>query len=213
MTITTWQDTHPVKPDPASGLYLRPDGTTAIPARRVIEWAYPAPGQPTRNNAVRAACATHARHLAGKGPPVNMDRVSADARPAVARLVGHRFWERLEVLGAPVHTNSPGDPFATTVDLLVMTKEGGQNAVATIQTAPKGDLRPEAVLAELGAAIFHLSDTHNMLIPKAFVIWALPERLELEMMNVDSCTIEWYQAIQLSRWDERQRQNPTITGQ
>lgn len=212
--ITTWQDTHPVKPDPASGLYLRPDGTTAIPARRLIEWAYPAlPGQPERSNAVRAACATHARHTAGRGPAVNLEKVQPAMQTTVAKLIGHRFWERLEVLGAPIHTSYPGDPFATTIDLLVRFKESGENGVASLHTAPKGGVRREAVMAELGASLYHLGDIHNMSLPKAFVIWATKDRVEIEMIGSDACTLEWYQAIQLSRWDERQRQNSTITGQ
>lgn len=223
MTITTWQDTHPVKPDHKTGLYLRPDGTTAIPALRLIDWAYPAePGQPVRNKVIRAACATHARHIAGKGPAVNLEKVAASAKAAVGedslltpdqaasqtvtaveRLIKHRFWERLEVLGAPVHTSYPRDPYATTIDLLVRFKEGGLNAVASLQTTQKGGVRREAVMAELGAALYHLSDIHNTTIPKAFVIWVTPEKVELEMLESDACTLEWYQAIKLGQWEEK----------
>ena len=204
MTITTWQDEHPVKPDPSSGLYLRPDGTTAIPAKKLIDWAFPPPpGQPERNRAIRAACATHARHTAGKGPAVNPEKVPDAERQAVATLIGHKFWERLEVLGAPVHTGHPGDPFATTIDLLVRFKESGENAVASLQTAPKGGVRQEAVMAELGPALYHLGDIHAMRIPKAFVIWVTKEKVEIEMLDSDACTLEWFQAIQLSKWEEK----------
>jgi hypothetical protein len=204
MTITEWQGEHPVRPDPASGLYLRPDGTTAFPAKKLIDWAYPPfPGQPERNRAVRAACATHARHTAGKGPAVDLEKVPGDARQAVGKLIGHKFWERLEVLGAPVHTGYPGDPFATTLDLLVRFRDGGENGVASVQTAAKGGVRQEAVMADLGAALYHLGDIHRTSIAKAFVIWVQPAKVELEMIDADSCTLEWYQAIQLSRWEER----------
>jgi hypothetical protein len=205
--ITEWQDTHPVKPDPGSGLYVRPDGSTAVPAKKLIDWAYPPPpGQPERNRAVRAACATHARFVAGKGPAVDLAKIPDAERPTVGTLVGHRFWERLDVLGAPVHTSYPGDPFATTIDLLVRFKDGGKNGVASVQTAAKGGVRQEAVMAELGAALYHLGDIHRTSIAKAFVIWVQPAKVELEMIDADSCTLEWYQAIQLSRWQERREE-------
>lgn len=211
--ITEWQDTHPVKPDPGSGLYVRPDGSTAVPAKKLIDWAYPPPpGQPERNRAVRAACATHARFVAGKGPAVDLAKIPAAERPTVGTLVGHRFWERLDVLGAPVHTAFPGDPFGTTIDLLVRFKEGGQNAVASLQTAPKDGVRRYAVMAELGVALHILSDVHNTLIPKAFVIWAQPQKVEIELLDADACTIEWFHAWKLCRWQEKRDEIMTHYG-
>jgi hypothetical protein len=35
------------------------------------------------------------------------------------------------------------------------------------------------------------------------VIWVTKEKVEIEMLDSDACTLEWFQAIQLSRWEDK----------
>lgn len=209
--LSGWLSEFPVKPDPKAGCYVRPDGSQCFPAHRLIDWAYPpAPTRPARNNLIRAACSVHARSLAGHGPALDLAAERwLPARLEIERLVGHPFWSRLEVLAAPAHAADLCLPLATTIDLVVRFAEGGDTGVASLQTAPRELVRPDAVAAELGAALVMIGDREKTLIGRAFVIWLGDGRVELEMIDPNAASFAWVDAIGLSRWGQR---NPDLAG-
>lgn len=210
-SLEGWISEFPVKPNQQAGCYVRPDGGECFPAHRLIDWAYPpVPSRPARNNLIRAACSVHGRHLAGHGPALDLaaERWAAE-RAVIERLIGHAFWSRLQVLAAPAHAADLMLPLATTIDLVVRFTDGGDTGVASVQTAPRELVRPEAVLAELGAALVMIGDRERCLISRSFVIWLGDGRVELEMIDPDQASIAWVEAIGLSRWAER---HPQLAG-
>lgn len=115
-------------------------------------------------------------------------------RPAVERLLGHSFWDRLEAIGAGVHLGVLRHDAAVTADLVVRFADGGHGVLA-VWSEP---VPPLAAWADLGAAAAALSDA-QLPLTKAVVIWAMNDKLQLEARPVDAAIGSWLEALDLAR--------------
>ena len=191
-------------PEPAEGLFWHPapGGRVLMPARVVVSQAFPDRyGAPGRCKLTRAAVASYARSRwgpAAKATPWAPTAASFEpVRPAVEALLGHGFWERLEVIGSLVHLAVIRRDAAVTTDLVVRFADGGLGLMA-VWSGPDERLHPMAPWAELGAAVAALSDA-GFSLSKAVVIWSGAAGVRLEARPVDDALGAWLDAVDLER--------------
>lgn len=190
-------------PEPAEGLYWHPEpgGRVLMPARAIVDAAHPSRyGAPERCRLCRAAAASYARSRWG---PTATERAWAPtgktfdpARPAVEALVGHGFWERIEVIGSLVHLAVLRQEAATTVDLAVRFADGGLGLLAIWPADDR--IHPATPWAELGAAVAAMADS-GIPLAKVVVIWTAAEGVRLEARPADEALGAWLDAVDLER--------------
>ena len=200
--ISSWPKDHPIQPDPTFGAYRAADGATLVPAHRLIDQAYPPlRNRPQRDQVLREGVASYARarfRNKREWQPVS-SRYDA-CRPMLEVICGHGFWDRLSVLRAPCHLADRRRAIATTADLLVQFESDGTLGLAMLQTAQPELLRPEAVLAELGAAAAMVIDRHLEPLSLLFTLWAVEGHLRIERVEVDQALAAWVDGLQLAEW-------------
>jgi hypothetical protein len=123
--------------------------------------------------------------------------------------MGHKFWQRLTVLQAPAHCVDHRDRAACSIDLLARTDKADL-LVASVHSAPFADLNPEALAAELGAAIIMIGDARREIIPHAMVICAHNGSCTLHAIPEEICCLTWIEALSNCHWLQRalDRQTP-----
>lgn len=191
-------------PEPAEGLYWHPapGGRILMPARVVVSQAFPNRyGAPERCKLTRAAVASYARSRwgpAAKATPWAPTAASFEpVRPTIEALLGHGFWQRLDVIGSLVHLAVIRRDAAVTVDLAVRFADGGLGVLA-VWSGPDDRIHPAAPWAELGAAVAAMSDA-GLSLAKAVVLWAGGQGVRLEARPADEALGVWLDAVDLER--------------
>jgi hypothetical protein len=192
-------------PEPADGLYWHPDRGMRVlmPIKAIVDAGFPSqPGAPERCKLCRAAIASHARSLWGPSatgtPWAPRSRTFDLARPAVEAVVGHAFWQRIEVVGSLLHVAVLRQEAATTVDLAVRFDDGGLGLLA-IWSGPDDRIHPLAPWAELGAAVGALADS-GIPLAKVVVAWVSGEgAVKVEAKPADDALGAWVDAVDLER--------------
>lgn len=187
-------------PEPAEGLYWageRLTGLVLMPVSAIVGEALGAAQPAPRCKLRRSAAISYARSRWGPaaGQPWAASAAVFDpVRPAVERLLGHPFWDRLEAIGAGVHLGVLRHDAAVTADLVVRFADGGHGVLA-VWSEP---VPPLAAWADLGAAAAALSDA-QLPLTKAVVVWAMDDKLQLEARPVDAAIGSWLEALDLAR--------------
>jgi hypothetical protein len=192
-------------PEPAEGLYWHPSpgGKVLMPVRGVVAAGLPStPGAPERCKLCRAAAASYARSLWGPAASgtawAPTSKTFNPVRPAVEALVGHAFWQRIEVVGSLLHLAVLRQDAATTVDLAVRFDDGGLGLL-TIWSGPDDRINPMAPWAELGAAVAAMADS-GIPLEKAGVVWVGGDgAVKLEAKPADVALGAWVDAVDLER--------------
>lgn len=181
--------------------YRKPDGTLiTLNAQQVIAKLHPHPPTYRRSPIIRVGIAKAATT---PGWQPTAPTYSPDESAIIRAAMAHTFWQRLEVLQAPAHCIDHQDRAACSIDLLARSREKGEPIVAAVHTAPYEHLNPEALAAELGAAIIMLSDDRRMIIHHAMVLCATPGNPSLHSIPVDVCTIAWVEGLSDYFWLQR----------
>jgi hypothetical protein len=184
-------------PEPAEGIYWAGE-RVLMPVAEVCRQAMISLS--LRSKLLRAAVISTARSRWGPsaGTPWQPTDAAFDPeRPAVERLCGHRFWERLTALGAGLHLAIPGQDVAATVDLVAQFQDGGLGVMAVWPGGPEV-AQQVAPWIELGAAVAALADA-QLPVARAIVICATGEGLKLESRTGDEALGEWVTALDLQR--------------
>lgn len=196
---TSEQHVHPA----AAGGYVGPAGKELLSAQDIISRIHP--HRMVRNQVVSRACSAYANSL--HNPDVND---SGPWTPTVAPftsylssiepLLRHPFWAQLEVLAAPLNIRHRRLPVATTADLLVRFRNGGDIGIGICQTARTEELSPERVAAEVGAAVALLGDTYTWWPRRAFVLFCSPTQTTVELVDVDKALGCWVDTLDSYRF-------------
>ena len=211
----TWFSTpagNALLPTPDNG-YVSPAGEELISAQHILERIYPHPApfsllSATRNPVVVRACIVYANSIynpaaASRGQWSPTVEPFISALPTIEPLIGHPFWQQLEVLATSLPLRHRRLPVATTADLLVRFCNGGDIGIGMVQTGTPEQLNPKRVMAELGAALALLGDTHSWWPRRAFVLFCSPGKTTVELIDVNAALACWIDAIDLYRFMSR----------
>jgi hypothetical protein len=204
---TTWlsnpeQAVHPA----AAGGYVGPDGEELLAAQDILNRIHPHRGmEQQRNLVVVRACVTYANSLhnpaaAARGPWTPTVAPFTSYLSSIEPLVAHPFWAQLEVLASPLNIRHRRLPVATTADLLVRFRNGGDIGIGICQTAPSDQLNPVRVAAEAGAALALLGDTYTWWPRRAFTLFCSPGQTTVELVDVDKALACWIEALDSYRF-------------
>jgi hypothetical protein len=200
-------------PEPAEGLYWHPSpgGRVLMPAWQIASAVFAGRqlDAPQRCKLCRSAAISLARSRWGPGATGEPWAPTAAAfnpvRSHVEALVGHAFWERVEVIGALVHLALPKRDAATTIDLAVRFADGELGLLA-IWGGVAPLMRPELAWAELGAAVAAMADS-GIPVAKAVVAWVEgpgdAPKVRLEARPGDQALGLWVDALDLERSQRR----------
>lgn len=199
----TWFSTpegHTLLPAPDGG-FVSPAGDELLSAQQILERIHP---NPARDPVVVRACIVYANSLhnpaaAPRGPWAPTVQPFTSALPTIEPLIGHPFWQQLEVLAAPLPLRHRRLPIATTADLLVRFCNGNDIGIGMCQTGTPEQHNPQRVAAELGAALALLNDTHSWWPRRAFVLFCRPGKTTVELIDVDTAVSCWLDAIDAYR--------------
>lgn len=201
---TTWLPTTQQAIQPAAaGGYVSPAGEELLSAQDILSRIHP--HRTIRNPVVIRACTTYANSLhnpaaAARGPWAPAVAPFTSYLSTIEPLVAHPFWAQLEVLAAPLDIRHRRLPVATTADLLVRFRNGGDIGLGLCQTAPREELNPIRVAAEVGAAVALLGDTYTWWPRRAFVLFCSPGLTTVELVDVDKALACWIDAIDSYRF-------------
>jgi hypothetical protein len=188
--------------------YRKPDGTLiSLNAQQIISTLYPHRPTYRRNPTLRVGIAKAATH---PGWQPTSPACSAEEASTIRAVIAHKFWQRIEVIRSPAHCIDHRDRAACSIDLLARTCKQDL-LVASVHTAPYETLNPEALAAELGAAIIMLGDARRELIPHALVICAHSASCTLHAIPEHICTITWLDALNSYHWLHRTLDRSVVT--
>jgi hypothetical protein len=180
--------------------YRKPDGTLiTINAQQVIAKLHPHPPTYRRDPSLRVAIAK-AASTPGWQPTASA--CSAEESATICAVMAHKFWQRIEVIQAPAHCIDHRDRAACSIDLLARTDKA-ELLVAAVHSAPYSKLNPEALAADLGAAIVMLGDARREIIAHAMVICAHAGSCTLHAIPEHIATLTWVEALSDSYWLQR----------
>jgi hypothetical protein len=180
--------------------YQKPDGTLiTLNAQQVIAKLHPHPPTYRRDPAIRYAIAKAA---STPGWQPTSPTYTAEGSATIRAVLAHKFWQRIEVIQSPAHCIDHRDRAACSIDLLARTDKA-ELLVAAVHSAPFADLNPEALAAELGAAIIMLGDTRREIIPHSLVICATAGTCTLHAIPEHVCTLTWVEALSNYNWLQR----------
>ncbi len=187
----------------AAGGYVGPAGEELLAAQDILDRIYP--HRTMRNPVVLRACAAYANSLnnpaaAARGPWSPTVAPFTSYLTTIEPLVGHPFWAQLEVLAAPLNIRHRRLPVATTADLLVRFRNGGDIGLGLCQTGSREELNPMRVAAEVGAAVALLGDTYTWWPRRAFVLFCSPGSTTVELVDVDKALACWVDALDSFRF-------------
>jgi hypothetical protein len=189
------------------GGYLSPAGEDLFSAQQILDRIYPHNQWrtiPARDPVVVRACTIYANSLhnpaaAARGPWVPTVAPFTAALATIEPLLAHPFWKQLEVLAAPLPLRHRRLPIATSADLLVRFRNGGDIGIGMVQAGSSDQLNPQRVAAELGAAVALLNDTNSWWPSRGFVLFCTSGKTSVELINLDSAVASWLDAIDLYR--------------
>jgi hypothetical protein len=206
---------------PMEGGFISAANEKLLSAERLLAQIFPHPSRPlpalppARNPVVTQACIAFAQGLANPdaaaiGPWAPMAAPFAAQRGTIDPLIGHPFWQQLQVLAAPLHLRHRRLPVATTADLLVRFRNGGDIGIGIVQPGSPEELNPRRVAAEAGAALAMLGDTHSWWPRRAFVIFCANGRTTVETIDHDTAVPIWLEGLDLYRFMSKtfQWENP-----
>jgi len=206
---TTWFPLHeqPVQPAAAGG-YIDQHGEPLISAHDVINTVHPHDRlHAHRNGVVLRACAAYAgsRHnpVASSTPWQPTVEPFKGYSSIIEPLIRHVFWDRVEVLAAPITMHHARLPLATAAELLVRFRDGEDLGIGLVETAPKPQLNALNVAARAGAAIALLGDTYGWWPRRAFVLYCRPDETTIDLVDVDRALLRWMDAIDSYRFLSR----------
>lgn len=196
---TPEQVVHPA----ADGGYVGPAGEELQSAQDILDRIHP--HRTVRNPVVVRACTAYANSLhnpaaAARGPWSPTVAPFTSYLTSIEPLVRHPFWEQLEVIAAPLDIRHHRLPVATTADLLVRFRNGGDIGIGICQTARSEELNPLRVAAEVGAAVALLGDTYTWWPRRAFVLFCRPGQTTVELVDVDKALACWIDALDSYRF-------------
>jgi hypothetical protein len=167
--------------------YLKPDGTfITLNAQQVIAKLHPHPPTYRRSPSIRVAIAKAA---SSPGWQPTASAYSAEESATIRAVMAQKFWQRIDVLHAPVHCIDHRDRAACSIDLLARTDKA-ELLVAAVHSAPYADLNPEGLAAELGAAIIMLGDARRAATSSTVMMASSLKRspLNVVMTSPSSCS-------------------------
>ena len=180
--------------------YRKPDGTLiSLNAQQVIAKLHPHRPTYCRDASLRVAIAKAATN---PGWQPTSPAYTAEGATTIRAVMAHKFWQRIEVIQAPAHCIDHRDRAACSIDLLARTDKA-ELLVASVHSAPFADLNPEALAAELGAAIIMIGDARREIIPHAMVICAHASSCTLHAIPEHICTLTWIEALSNYHWLQR----------
>lgn len=193
------------------GGFVSPNGEELLSAHQILDRIYPHDQRHTisaQDPVVVRACTIYANSLhnpaaATRGPWAPSVAPFTSALPTIEPLIAHPFWQRLEVLAAPLPLRHWRLPVATSADLLVRFRDGSDIGIGMVQAGSPDQLNPQRVAAELGAALALLIDTHNWWPQRAFVLFCSPGHTAVELIDVDVAVGSWVDALDLYRFMSR----------
>jgi hypothetical protein len=180
--------------------YRKPDGTLiTLNAQQVITKLHPHRPTYRRDASLRVAIAKAASSPTWQ--PTS-PAYTAEGATTIRAVMSHKFWQRISVLEAPSHCIDHRDRAACSIDLLARTDKA-ELLVAAVHSAPFADLNPEALAAELGAAIIMLGDARREIIAHAMVICAHAGTCTLHAIPEHICCLTWIEALSNYHWLQR----------
>ncbi|MCT4366179.1 MAG: hypothetical protein N3Z28_00735 [Synechococcaceae cyanobacterium MAG-AL2] len=204
-SLPAWLHNHPVMPD-GRGYVSTAGEPIHQTAREILATIHPHHRlHAERNLIVLRACVAYAtsrfdadRSAGGLWQPTAAP--FSDHLEVIEPLLAHGFWDQLTCHAAPIHLRHRRLMVATTAELLVKFRNGGDLGIATVQTAPRDQLNPIHVEAELGAALALLGDSWGWFPSRSFVIYARPGKTTVELVGVDQAIGHWVDALDSRRW-------------
>lgn len=204
---TAWLSTpeQPVHPAAAGG-YVGPDGEELLAAQDILHRVHPHGAMAgVQNPVVIRACVTYANSLhnpaaSARGPWVPTVAPFTSYLSSIEPMLRHPFWEQLEVLASPINIRHRRLPVATSAELLVRFRNGGDIGLGFCQTGPRDQLNPLRVSAEVGAALALLGDTYTWWPRRAFVLFSSPGQTTVELIDVDKALACWIDALDSFRF-------------
>jgi hypothetical protein len=219
---TTWLSVPPEQaPQPCmEGLgYRSSSGEQLLSSQTILDRVFPHPSSlarsrspEARNPLVLEACSLYA---ASRFNPAAAPWNPSEARfhgcaSTITALIQHPFWEQIDVLAAPLHLRHRHLAVATTAELLVRFRNGGDIGLGICQCGQPDELNPRRVAAEIGAAIALLGDTYSWWPRRAFVLFCCPGSTKVETIEADTAVLPWLDAMDLFRsmarlhsWEEQ----------
>jgi hypothetical protein len=193
------------------GGFVSPNGEELLSAHEILDRIYPHDQRHTisaQDPVVVRACTIYANSLhnpaaATRGPWAPSVAPFTSALPTIEPLIAHPFWQRLEVLAAPLPLRHRRLPVAISADLLVRFSDGSDIGIGMVQAGSPDQLNPQRVAAELGAALALLIDTHSWWPQRAFVLFCSPGHTAVELIDVDVAISSWVDALDLYRFMSR----------
>lgn len=180
--------------------YRKPDGTLiTLNAQQVIAKLHQHPPTYRRDPSLRVAIAKAA---STPGWQPTSPTYTAEGATTIRAVMAHKFWQRIEVIEAPSHCIDHRDRAACSIDLLARTDKG-ELLVASVHSAPFADLNPDALAAELGAAIIMLGDARREIIHHSMVICAHSGTCTLHSIPEHICTMAWIEDFSNYHWLQR----------
>jgi len=212
----TWFSPPPekdIQPCPDGLGYLSPTGERLFSAHQILDkvWPHYRPLHGDRPS-LMAACHLYAASrfnpTAGAWNPSEAGLHGSES--AIQQLIQHPFWEQIEVLAAPLHLRHRRLAVATTADLVVRFRNGGDIGLGICQCGQFTEVNPRRVAAEIGACIALLGDTYSWWPRRAFVLFCSPGEIKVESIDSDQAVTPWVDAINLykfmakfNNWEER----------
>lgn len=212
---TTWLSVPPEQaPQPCmEGLgYRSSSGEQLISSQTILDRVFPHPSSlarsrspEARNPLVLEACSLYA---ASRFNPAAAPWNPSEARfhgcaSTITALIQHPFWEQIDVLAAPLHLRHRRLAVATTAELLVRFRNGGDIGLGICQCGQPDELNPRRVAAEIGAAIALLGDTYSWWPRRAFVLFCSPGSTKIDTIEADTAVLPWLDAMDLFRYMAR----------
>jgi hypothetical protein len=204
-----------LQPAPDGG-FIDSKGQELLSVRQILDRVYPDRVYPhsipfscqtnSLDPVVATACINHANAafnpaFAASGPSGPSEEApSAAALATIEPLIAHPFWQQLDVLAAPIPLRHRRLPLATTADLLVRFRNGGDIGIGICQS---GQANFQRVASELGAAIALLGDTHSWWPRRAFVLFCYPGKTVVEVIDADTAVGAWLDALDIYRFMAR----------
>lgn len=199
-----------LQPAPDGG-FIDSEGRALLSVRQILDRVYPNcrtfPYQEAiPDPGVVAACIRHANAcfnpaFADGGSSVPSDEPpSAATRATIEPLIAHPFWQQLDVLAAPIPCRHRRLPVATMADLLVRFRNGGDIGIGICQTVPA---TPQRVVAEIGAAIALLGDSHRWWPRRGFGLFCYLGKTVVEVIDADTAVGAWLDALDIYRFMAR----------
>lgn len=191
----------------AEGGFVAPNGDELLSAQQILDSLYPRSllEAPARDSVVVRAFINYANSLfnpaaASRGPWAPTMAPFTSAVGTIGPLIAHPFWQQLEVLTSPLHLRHRRLPVATSADVLVRFRNGGDIGIGICYSGKADQINPERVAAELGAGLALLGDTQGWWPRRGFVLFCSPGKTTVEVIDADTAVPAWIDALDIYRF-------------